>query len=271
MHKVSLATLTASFLLVTVGPVHAADLSAKERAARKACLAGDYVKGIEILSDLFLDTKDVNHLYNQARCYEQSNRYEDAVGRFREYLRKATNISRADRIETEEHIESCLRLLGKGKETEAQAPVVAPSPPQDATPSPASPPPPPEEAKLVEEPAPSVASSEANPGSGLRVAGIACAAGGLASVGTAIYFYTRARSYSDKVSGQDLPVASDEDAGRRAETMQWVFYGVGAAALTTGTVLYVLGRSAAGKTEQSVGFAPLVGPGLAGLSARGAF
>jgi hypothetical protein len=41
----------------------------QERAARKACLSGDYAKGVEILSDLFIDTKDPVYLFNQGRCF----------------------------------------------------------------------------------------------------------------------------------------------------------------------------------------------------------
>ncbi len=51
--------------------------------------------------------------------------------------------------------------------------------------------------------------------------------------------------------------------------MQWVFYSVGAGALATGVVLYLLGYSQA--TPAQVGLAPILGPRTAGLSARGGF
>jgi hypothetical protein len=107
-------------------------------------------------------------------------------------------------------------------------------------------------------------------GHGLRVAGIVCGAAGLASLGTAVYFYSRAVSLSTKVSNSDAP-DSDYRSGKNAETMQWVFYSVGAGALVTGSILYYLGwRSpAAGPTATAV--APMFGAGVAGLAAQGTF
>jgi hypothetical protein len=115
----------------------------------------------------------------------------------------------------------------------------------------------------------SPAATPVSSGSGLRIAGIACGALGLAAIGTGIYFYTRASSLSDKLSSSNSPSASDFKSGKNAETMQWVFYGVGAAALATGSVVYYLGWRAAASGATAV--APLVGPGFAGLSAQGAF
>jgi tetratricopeptide (TPR) repeat protein len=69
----------------------AAGREAEDRAARKACLTGDYTKGISILSDLFINTRDPTYIFNQGRCFEQNRRYEDAIARFEEFLRAATN------------------------------------------------------------------------------------------------------------------------------------------------------------------------------------
>jgi tetratricopeptide (TPR) repeat protein len=62
----------------------------KERTARTACLAGDYAKGVAILSELFVETQDAGFIYNQGRCFEQNHRYDDAISRFQEYLRVNT-------------------------------------------------------------------------------------------------------------------------------------------------------------------------------------
>jgi hypothetical protein len=51
--------------------------------------------------------------------------------------------------------------------------------------------------------------------------------------------------------------------------MQWVFYGVGALSLATGSILYYLGWQTSAPGPNAV--APMVGPGIAGLSATGAF
>ena len=103
----------------------------------------------------------------------------------------------------------------------------------------------------------------------MRIAGIACGAVGLASIGTAIYFYTRATSLSDTITTSGSPSAGDYQSGKTAQTMQWVFYSVGAAALATGSVLYYLGWRAA--EPRPTALIPMVGPSFAGLSAKGAF
>jgi hypothetical protein len=192
--------------LILLTPLaHAAGKEANERAARKACLSGDYAKGVEILSDLFIDTKDANYIFNQARCFEQNNRCEEAVSRFREYLRKATSLAPEDKADTEKHITDCQALLGQKTAPEPKVAVAPPAPAPAApivVPSPApavAPPVAPAPAQL------DVASATppaANPGHGLRIAGIACGAVGAASVGAGIYYYTQAKSYSDKVSNQ---------------------------------------------------------------------
>jgi len=103
----------------------------------------------------------------------------------------------------------------------------------------------------------------------MRIAGIALGGAGAAAVATAIIFYARANSLSDQVSTSDTPSASDYQSGKTAETMQWVFYGVGAASLAAGSILYYVGWKAS--AERSVSIAPVFGHGVAGLSARRAF
>lgn len=55
-------------------------LADRERAARTACLAGDYRKGVALLVELFVETKDRTHIFNQARCFEQNGQDEQAIG-----------------------------------------------------------------------------------------------------------------------------------------------------------------------------------------------
>jgi hypothetical protein len=146
-----------------------------------------------------------------------------------------------------------------------------PAPPVVVTPAA-----PPVVAQPVVEPAPVVVSPpveatvQQSSMSKLRIAGIVSGAVGVAGIGTAIYFYRRAVSLSDKVSNSDAP-DSDYRAGKRAETMQWVFYSVGAGALVTGTVLYFLGAPSSSAGQAATGVTPMFGPGLAGLSAQGTF
>jgi hypothetical protein len=110
-----------------------------------------------------------------------------------------------------------------------------------------------------------------SPGRGLRIAGIACGGAGIVSIGVGAIFSLRARSLSNKVSGAPTFNPSDDSAGQRAETLQWVFYGVGAGVAAAGGVLYYLGLRAARATPPSVSLGPIVGPGSAGVSAMGVF
>jgi hypothetical protein len=115
-------------LLLASAPASVENRQAKERTARKACLNGDYVKGVSILSDLFVDTKDPTYIFNQGRCFEQNRRYEDAVARFEEYLR--TNLDPQNRASGEKHLSDCQSKLTQERESTAvqPAPVAAPPP-----------------------------------------------------------------------------------------------------------------------------------------------
>jgi hypothetical protein len=297
-----LLVLGLSFALAPAARAASKDASedAKERAARKACLSGNYKKGVEILSDLFVATEDPVFIYNQGRCFEQNGRFEEAINRFREYLRKAKKTSVDAKADAEKHIADCKALM---KETTSAEPVPdkrpeavtqkpAPEPEKVVAPKPEKVEviaPKPEKVEVIApKPEPGVGTSgrtggpdqvvtnpppapAPNPGRGLRVAGIACGVVGVAAIAAGVYFYTRARSYSDKVSNQITPDPSDESSGKNAETMQWVFYGIGGAAIATGTVLYVLGWPPADGNRARASITPLLGPGLAGISAQGAF
>jgi hypothetical protein len=91
--KISLA---GAVLLLAAPSAMGASIESRERAAKKACLVGDVDKGAEILADLYVDTNDVGFIYNQARCFEQNGKNAQSALRFKEYLRKAKNLSQAD-------------------------------------------------------------------------------------------------------------------------------------------------------------------------------
>ena len=295
------SVLLAIFLPLAFAPAaRAGGEDAKERAARKACLSGNYQKGVELLSDLFVKTEDPIYIYNQGRCFEQNGRSAEAINRFREYLRKDKKMSADEKADAEKHIADCQALLGQKSAPETGQTPSAPEPAQAAqkltpetarestsTPLPkveVTPPatvpateptsPPPTAATVAPAPEQGVTQhspSAQSPGRNLRIAGIACGVVGLGAIGTGVYFYTRARSYSDKVSGQITPDPSDDSAGKTAQTMQWVFYSAGGAVLATGIVLYALGWPSSDSNRPVSGIAPLLGPGLAGISAQGAF
>jgi hypothetical protein len=73
----------------------------REKAAKKACAAGDYKEGVEILAGLYVDTDDPTYVYNQGRCYQQNHQWRSAVDRFREYLRKRPKARAAEKADVE--------------------------------------------------------------------------------------------------------------------------------------------------------------------------
>ena len=104
-----LAVLVAAALACR--PAQAAEgsgLDAKKRAAKTACLSGDYTKGVALLAEIYVDTNNPIYLFNQGRCFQQNGRYEEAVTRFREYQRKNADAGGAHDPEAEKQIAECV-------------------------------------------------------------------------------------------------------------------------------------------------------------------
>lgn len=101
----------------------------REKEARKDCLSGKSDAGIAILAELFAETKDTVYVHNQARCFQQATRFDEAIYRFREYLRIAKNLSAEERAEVDKHIAECQAgLVEQEKRTGAARPVPQPTP-----------------------------------------------------------------------------------------------------------------------------------------------
>jgi len=106
----------------------------------------------------------------------------------------------------------------------------------------------------------------AHPGSGLRVAGIVVGSVGVAAVAAGALMSVKTHSLVDDMvsNGYD----PDKESSRKTyETMGWVSFGVGAAAIVAGATMYYLGwstaRSASAETNMSV--VPVFGPDRAML------
>ena len=275
------AAILLSLLALAVTPAFAAGKKAQgkqpaqgrqpqERAARKACLSGDYTKGVEILSELFVDTKDSTYLFNQGRCFEQNHRYEDALSRFEEYLRAAQgSLDAADQAAAEKHIADCKERLPPDRLNKAQA--SAPQPFVLPPPTPATPP----EPTSTPEPSTSIAARpEAQPthsGAGLRVAGIVTASVGVAAAVAGVLLNLKVNSM---VKNMDTTVGNYEARNtdrKNYQTMAWIGYGAGAACAVTGAILYGFGRRTGGSASTSVALLPALGPGQAGALLTGGF
>jgi hypothetical protein len=242
----------------------AMDRQAMEKAARKACLTGDYRKGVDILADLFVDTKNNTYIFNQGRCFQQSHQWVDALDRFTEYQRKATNLPADEQAEVEKYIADC-----KAQIQQSQPPVPAqPTPPAAvASTAPVLPPEGPTATSASAPPAsgPSAtlttpAAETSRPGAGLRTAGIVAGAVGVAGIITGVVLALKTQSNVDNMYSNGYS-PSAESSRKSYETWGWVGYGVGAAGIVAGTTMYLLGWSAgrSGATETHLSLLPAIG------------
>lgn len=235
---------------------------AQVKAAKKACAAGDYRKGVEILADLYVDTSDPNYIFNQARCYEQSHQWVNAADRFREYLLKAQNAPASDREDAEKHLATCKRYQEEEQAKSAPSPIQTPvlvtapaeGPPAQVATTPIS----------ANSPPPQESS-----GAGLRTTGIVVASVGLATLGAAIALNVKANQLARDASSTQNP--STESSQKSYKTGALICYGTGAAALVTGGVLYLLGRRSTEEKPAAVALLPSWTPGLATITLSGGF
>jgi hypothetical protein len=266
-----IALILASPALLTAVPAWAASRQAQERTARKACLNGDYAKGVSILSELFVDTKDPTYLFNQGRCFEQNRRYEDAVARFEEYLRAAGDNLRTDaRAAAEKHLSDCKEKVAQEHPTQSALPEALAPPPATAAPLPFVPLP-------TTEPAAETSATKAPPAGpgkrrwGLITAGIITATVGVGGVVTGLVFNLKANSLaSDWENKPGAYSTAAENDQKSYKTTAWVGYGVGAACAVTGAVLIALGARRTGSSGD-VALVPSIGPGQMGALLTGAF
>jgi tetratricopeptide (TPR) repeat protein len=273
-------------------PAHADDKAmarAHYETAARLYDVGEYDRALVEFKDAYVAKPDPAFLFNIGQCYRKLGQEDQALDYYRRFLKVAApdDPNRAQveaRLRDTETDAVFKDDLARAEEREEAAAVavpwagaVAPSPTEAAPPTP----------KVADSrelsanrqqlsanrqqlsanrqihQQPRAIRQQADPptGRGLRIAGIITAAVGVASIGTAIYFYARARSYSDIVSNYRYHTAAAEQAGRDCETAQWVLYSVGAVVLATGAVLYWRGMDVK----------PVVTPGLAGISMGGTF
>ncbi len=120
-----------------------------------------------------------------------------------------------------------------------------------------------------------------NAGRGKRMAGLIAGGVGVVSLAVAVKFGLDARALSDDASGvSGVWDPADEmiwDDGKTAERRTIIFSAIGAAAITTGTALYILGareaapdslRERSGGRERRVIVAPTASPTGAGAALR---
>jgi tetratricopeptide (TPR) repeat protein len=214
-------------------------------------------------------------LFNIAQAHRQSGNPERALFFYRRYLENEPNAANRSDVEK--------RMAELDEMAKRQAEVKSRPPTSVAGPAPTTPPPPPATAP-ASAPAPTetgtvttvgatpAASTTAtasppesgggaNPGGTMKIAGIATASAGAASVLVGVFFSSRVSSASNDVTSGAVFDPDAESSAKSAATMQWVFYGVGAAAIATGAALYYLGHQKSRSGESRVALLPVIGPG----------
>lgn len=245
----------------------ASSTKAQEKAAKKACAAGDFRKGVELLAELYVETDDVTHIFNQGRCYEQNHQWVSAIDRFREYLRKNAKATYTEKAEAEKHMADCAAFQEQEESKLAPKNVTPPSPVPVAPVVPVVvPAPEPAPAPVVERTEP----PSENRGAGLRVTGIVLGSLGIAAAATGVVLNLKANSLGNEYNRTQNE--STKSSHTSYKTGALIGYAAGGGLLVTGIVLYLVGHSA-GASEQAPTTAvlPLVSPSQFTLALRSQF
>jgi len=72
--------------------------------ARRAFAAGRCQEALDLYVDLYAQTLHPNYLRNIGRCYQNLGQADKAISSFREYLRKARGLARAEADEIQGYI-----------------------------------------------------------------------------------------------------------------------------------------------------------------------
>jgi tetratricopeptide (TPR) repeat protein len=130
--------------LAFAAPARAAGDAGAELQARTHFAAGEYKEALEIYARLYAETMHPTYLRNIARCHQNLGNADKAISSFREYLRKAHDLTPDQRKEIEGYIAEMEQLKqSRAAGPPATAPpTTAPAPPAPlASPPPAPPPP----------------------------------------------------------------------------------------------------------------------------------
>src|SRR5262245_51288113 len=125
-----------SLVLASPASVRAAGDDGAEMKARTHYAAGEYKEALEIYARLYAETMHPTYLRNIARCHQNLGNADKAISSFREYMRKARDLTPDQRAEIEGYIAEMEKLKQSRAET---PPATAPPPPAAAAPPESSP------------------------------------------------------------------------------------------------------------------------------------
>lgn len=126
--------------LLATGVAVAAPKKSAEMQAREAFAAGRYQEALDLYVKLYAEKLNPIYQRNIGRCYQNLGEPDKAISSFREYVRKARNLSADERKEIDGYIAEMEELKRK-QSAPAQA-EPAPPPRTEVTAAPPPPPPP---------------------------------------------------------------------------------------------------------------------------------
>jgi tetratricopeptide (TPR) repeat protein len=260
------------------------DASAREHYVKgtRAYELGLYDEAIAEYMAAYKAKDDPALLFNLGQAHRLAGHAAEALRLYKTYLSKVP--AAENRADVEGKIRELKELVEKQKQppqTEPSAASGTANPPPAAEPAPPGPAPvapgAATDASASGKPAPaaavaSAASEGSPPGRGMKLTGIAVAAGGLALLGTGVAFGVLAKQAGDQLTQLDQQHGvfdpSKQSAGQRDQVIEGVCIGVGAAAFATGTILYVLGRRTG---DAAITVSPAVAAHSAGATLRMVF
>jgi len=124
--RAAFALLLAIHLLLAPGRAAAAADDGDELKARTHFAAGEYKQALDIYARLYAETMHPTYLRNIARCHQNLGNADQAISSFREYLRKARDLTPDQRAEIEGYIAEMEQM--KRAKTAAPPPAVAAAP-----------------------------------------------------------------------------------------------------------------------------------------------
>lgn len=186
-------------------------------------------------------------LFNLGQAARKKGDCEQALGFYQDYLRaspEAGNRAEAEGFVSE--MQTCL-----DKKAKAGNPVEQPKKPPVVD-------------SLAPDEQPIVDLEPAHPGRAKKWIGMSLVGAGALAVASGLYFGARADSAAVNVSTacggaagcEWSEVASIEADGQRAETTQWILYGVGGAAMVGGAIFYYLGTREQSAADTRVALEP---------------
>jgi hypothetical protein len=251
----TLGLLVCGLLAGQVAQAQESGVDPRVGEAKTACAAGNVQKGIELLAELYTATNDPIWIFNQGRCYHQNAQLVQALSRFKEFLRKSKGTPDEDVKDAQNYITEIETEQQKERSLSGAASTAT-----EAT-----------NTLSTQAPAP-----EPKPGRGLRYAGVGVGIFGVAALASGVVFGLLVRQTQNQVEDQTKSGVVDSSAisgklsdGYRYETLQWISYGVGAAAVVAGSLLYWMGTGSAETSSARV--SPMFMTNGAGASLQMAF